>query len=247
MKLLVIFVLLAFILGGLIGGEITDRDFSITGAVIGSIGVFVIIFCLGWFFYEQDRKRKKVDVSPEVREIFDRMLGVNREAGQIPQDLMNAITSTGEKLHNNDYIDLSIKVLAEFSSLLTYQIKTAFPEGFQLTDNKNYRYKKTFPYFMTNKEALGYIFGAYDYLSQYFGLLSCGRDKVMASMVSSYNTLWSNPSGKAIFSLSLSLQDDQEFIKGRELGGNEAAFFLQKDKRIMPLGLKRILAKKINQ
>ena len=249
MKLLIIFVVLAFILGGFIGGEITDRDFSITIAVVSSVGVFSIIFGLGWFFYEQDRKRKAVEVSPEMREVFDRMLGINRAAGQTPRDLLKNTSST--KINNNNlqseiddaYINLSLQVFATFSELLVYQIVGTLPIKKLSSINDGSAIKNTFPQFMTNKEALGYIFGAYDFLSQRMGLLAYGKDKVMDAMEDAYISIWGAPSGRVMISSSLINQDDENFMNGRMQGGNEALVFFTSNKKTKPTGLTKFLSK----
>ena len=241
MKLLIIFILVAFILGGFVGGEITDRDFSITGAVIGGAGVFAIIFGLGWFFFEQDKKQKKTTVSPEMREVFDRMLGINSGSGRKAQNLINN-SSLINKSYNREFIDLSIKVAVDFSSLLTCQIKTAFPKNFQLTDNKSHIYKNTFPYFIKSNEALGYIYGAHNYMAQHIGLWSYGEDKIIIEMESLYNNLWSKPSGEIILALSMLLITDNDFINGLKKGETDAMFFYAGAKKVIPSGLTRALS-----
>ncbi|MDT7523446.1 hypothetical protein RAE21_13705 [Rhodoferax sp. TBRC 17198] len=50
MKAFVIVVIVSAIIGGFVGGELTDRTFLLTGAVIGALGVGGTIFGLGWFF-----------------------------------------------------------------------------------------------------------------------------------------------------------------------------------------------------
>ncbi len=58
MKAFVIVVIVSAIIGGFVGGELTDRTFLLTGAVIGALGVGGTIFGLGWFFTKQDAKKR---------------------------------------------------------------------------------------------------------------------------------------------------------------------------------------------
>ena len=56
------------------GAEIMDSSFSITGAVIGGVGTAAFLLGLGAFFDSQERKKEQ-ELPPEMREVFDRMLG----------------------------------------------------------------------------------------------------------------------------------------------------------------------------
>ena len=58
MKLFIGLIIAAAVIGGFVGAEITDDDFSITGAVIGGVGVFSALMGLGAFFDSQERKRR---------------------------------------------------------------------------------------------------------------------------------------------------------------------------------------------
>lgn len=58
MKAFFIVVFVSAIIGGFVGGELTDRTFLLTGAVIGALGVGGTIFGLGWFFNKQDAKKR---------------------------------------------------------------------------------------------------------------------------------------------------------------------------------------------
>ena len=58
MKAFIIVIIVSAIIGGFIGGELTDRTFLLTGAVIGALGVGGALFGLGWFFTKQDAKKR---------------------------------------------------------------------------------------------------------------------------------------------------------------------------------------------
>lgn len=60
MKAFIIVVIVSAIIGGFVGGELTDRTFLLTGAVIGALGVGGTLFGLGWFFTKQDAKKRSV-------------------------------------------------------------------------------------------------------------------------------------------------------------------------------------------
>lgn len=81
MRVFVIVIIFSAILGGLIAGELTDNEFIVTGAVAGGLGVAAVIFGLGAFFSAQDERRKSGStvITPELRAVFDRMLGEAKE------------------------------------------------------------------------------------------------------------------------------------------------------------------------
>ena len=58
MKAFIIVIIVSAIIGGFVGGELTDRTFLLTGAVIGALGVGGALFGLGWFFTKQDAKKR---------------------------------------------------------------------------------------------------------------------------------------------------------------------------------------------
>lgn len=72
----------ATVIGGFVGGELSDRLFSLLGAVVGGVGTAAILLGLGAYFDAQERKRRGPPLSPEMRAVFDRMLGA---AGPAPQ------------------------------------------------------------------------------------------------------------------------------------------------------------------
>ncbi len=77
MKIFIGVIVAAVVIGGFVGGELMDRTFSITGAVVGGVGLAAILLGLGAFFDAQERKKRKVELTPEIRGVFDRMLGKN--------------------------------------------------------------------------------------------------------------------------------------------------------------------------
>ncbi len=73
MKVFIWVLIGAAILGGLIGGEILESGFSITGAVVGGVGTGAILLGLGGYFSAQESK-KSPELTPEMRGVFDRMI-----------------------------------------------------------------------------------------------------------------------------------------------------------------------------
>ena len=75
MKIFIAVIVLATIVGGFVGGEIMDRTFSITGAVVGGVGLAAVLLGLGALFTAQEEKKSNKTLPPEMREVFDRMFG----------------------------------------------------------------------------------------------------------------------------------------------------------------------------
>jgi hypothetical protein len=75
MKIFLIVIAFAALIGGFVGGELMDNTFSLLGAVVGGVGLTVTLLGLGAFFTAQEEKKKKETLSPEIRGVFDRMLG----------------------------------------------------------------------------------------------------------------------------------------------------------------------------
>ncbi|MDD2325174.1 MAG: hypothetical protein PHW63_04105 [Alphaproteobacteria bacterium] len=86
MKMFFAVLFAAAIIGGFVGAEILETDFSITGAVIGGIGTGAVLLGLGAYF--DAREKKSSEVSPEVRAIFDRM--ITGKEKPTPRDIQNA-------------------------------------------------------------------------------------------------------------------------------------------------------------
>jgi hypothetical protein len=72
MKIFLLVLFAAALIGGFVGGEVMDISFSITGAVIGVIGTSAFILGLGAYFDTQ--QKNNAELSPEMRAIFDRMI-----------------------------------------------------------------------------------------------------------------------------------------------------------------------------
>lgn len=254
MKLFIALVAGGFILGGFIGAEIKGDydDFSLAWATAGAATVFLFVFGMGAFFDAQDHKRKRESrrnqLTPEVTKVFDTMLGVNRAAGETPQSVLikryeESVKpkSPFEGMSENareDFIQLVTNTFWTFSQLVAPQISTALPH--EIIKGKH-PFKKTFAIFMTNKQALGYIFGAYDSIAQQAGLLAFGKDKSMYAIDFIYESIWSKPSSEVMVSMSISLQDDEDFMIGRMQGGNEALFFMRNKGNKVPAGLHNYL------
>lgn len=75
MKIFVFVIIAATIIGGFVGGELMEVMFSLTGAVIGGLGTFTILMSLGAYFDAQDRRNPKIELTPEIRKVFDRLIG----------------------------------------------------------------------------------------------------------------------------------------------------------------------------
>ena len=100
--------------------------------------------------------------------------------------------------------------------------------------------KEAFGALMTSKPAAGYVFGFHDALLQSLGLRDPSNKEHAASLIqSSYQSIFGQQAGYALYSMSLAFQNDPVFSKGRMNGGNEVAEFI--DNRVPPLGLGRIL------
>ncbi|MGC3999585.1 MAG: hypothetical protein QM767_19920 [Anaeromyxobacter sp.] len=83
----VITLLVGAVLGGFAGGYATDSVFSVLWAAIGGVGTLGVAFFLGWRFHVADERKKKEALPPEMRAVFDRMVGVERDSsGRVVND-----------------------------------------------------------------------------------------------------------------------------------------------------------------
>lgn len=83
MKVFILVITAAAVIGGFIGGEITDQTFTVWGAAIGGVGTFTVLMSLGAFFTHQEKKKSKAaNLTPEMRAVFERVL--ERQAGITP-------------------------------------------------------------------------------------------------------------------------------------------------------------------
>lgn len=73
MKMFILVIVIATVIGGFVGGEIMDKTFSILGATIGGVGLTTILLGLGAYFTAQEEKKRKQQLPPEIRGVFDRM------------------------------------------------------------------------------------------------------------------------------------------------------------------------------
>lgn len=216
MKAFIIVIAVATVLGGFVGGELTDTTFMLTGAVIGGVGSAAVLLGLGAFFTAQDEKKRKAvtpALTPEMRGVFDRMLA--RSAGQ---------AATGKAPRPESKEEVFIKTV---SGLVSPQLAKGRESP-----------KKAFGSVMTNKRAQGYLFGIHDAMLQALGLRGA-QDSAKSLMETCYKGMFGEQAGFALLSMSLSNQDDPAFHKGRMEGGGELDGFL--DRNIRPAGLAAIL------
>ena len=82
MKIFLIVIVIAALIGGFVGGGYIDKTFSPLGAVVGCVGLSVVLLGLGAFFAAQDKRKKKKELPPEIRDVFDRMVGSNPPNGK---------------------------------------------------------------------------------------------------------------------------------------------------------------------
>lgn len=76
MKMFIVVIVVATIIGGFVGGELMDKTLSLLGAVIGGVGLTTALLGLGAYFTAQEeKKKKKNDLPPEMRGVLDRMFG----------------------------------------------------------------------------------------------------------------------------------------------------------------------------
>ena len=256
MKLLIIFILVAFILGGFVGGEITDHDFSITGAVISSISVFAIILGLGWFFSEQERKRKKVELSPEIREIFDRMIGTSKNPNKMSQKFENDYPNTQTNNSNVEYkkdMDDNIYYLKE--EIVNGPIGDCISKiniiiAMQLSPRYNYP-KDAMDELLTSKKAIGYLFGIHQCFFRHTGLLTEGDaskesiEKMTWILTLSYKSIFGKVAGNKLLKLSTQYYKNEYFLSGKNNAIKEVKQFFSAN--IPIVGLREILNIKITE
>lgn len=83
MKVFILVIIAATVIGGFIGGEVTDQTFTIWGAALGGVGTFTVLMSLGAIFtYQENRKPKTANLTPEMRAVFQRVL--ERQAAKAP-------------------------------------------------------------------------------------------------------------------------------------------------------------------
>ncbi len=219
MKVFFIVIGVAFILGGLVGGELTDREFLITGAVIGGVSVGVIIFLAGWYLNAKDeKKRKNSKLTPEIRGVFERMMK-SQHLPNVPEKNKN------EKFSNSSQ---SSAVHQFYESALVIIQGQIVP--------KYSNVKQIFSELMVNKEAAGYVFGALDAILQ---IKNLRQDVNQGAKIleSGYKELFGVQAGYALYNHSVSLANDEVFSTSRMEGGQEIFEYFEKGTQ--PLGLNR--------
>lgn len=93
MKIFALIILVACVLGGLIGGELTDTDFTILGATVGGVGTFVILMFIAAYFNKQEKNKKDdAGIPPEILEIIGRR--VQKKAEEFDRQEQSKNTST---------------------------------------------------------------------------------------------------------------------------------------------------------
>jgi hypothetical protein len=75
MKVFILVIIVATVIGGFISGEVTDQTFTIWGAAVGGVGTFAVLMGLGAFFSHQEKQKDKaVNLTPEMKAVFGRMI-----------------------------------------------------------------------------------------------------------------------------------------------------------------------------
>ena len=235
MKRFIFVIIAATIIGGFVGGELTDRTFTLTGAVIGGLGLASVLLGLGAYFDAQEKKKRKEDLPPEIRAVFDRMFEktlnspLNRPGSPKTSSTNKSVTGqeANPLLRNSEKNETFF--LSTVAQLLSVQLLPKYQNP-----------KKAFGELMTNKRAAGYVFGFHDALLQKLGLYEPAHKEHAATLIgNSYKRIFGEQAGFALYSMSVVSQDDPVFFEGRMNGGNELAEYI--DKKVQPLGLGRIL------
>lgn len=230
MKIFIAVILAAVVISGFVGAELMDSRFSITGAVVGGVGMLAVLLGLGAFFDAQERKRKEKALSPEMRAVFDRIFGneapqrqQHSKCAPRPQSRHPSPTPPPNSPSPKEVY------LSSASGLITAQL---IPKYFNP--------KEAFGAIMTNKRASGYLFGFHDSLLQRLDLYDPNNKKNSVGLMErSYKNIFGEQAGYILFSSSLNSQHDPKFLEGRMNGGNEIVQYLEEN--IPPLGLGRIL------
>lgn len=98
MRAFVLAIVVATVIGGFVGGELSDRTFSLLGALVGSVGSATVLLGLGAYFTAQEERRRKDALPPEVRQVFDRMFGSPERARAL---IAGARDSRPRPFHDN--------------------------------------------------------------------------------------------------------------------------------------------------
>lgn len=234
MKLFIGLIIAAAVIGGFVGAEITGDDFSITGAVIGGVGVFSALMGLGAFFDSQERKRRAREISPEMRGVFDRMFGVDTQnSGKTFSEAMRekAKTSSQMELKDSELSDLEREYLVRMGGLVTMMMMTCLLPKEEVVKKIS-----------ENERALGYLYGVHQELLTRMGLYKATRARRNTKVIEkSYLSILGDKDGFSLLSKSvpLMLKRSPEFLDGVAVGMRDLEDFA--DKGIHPLALSRIL------
>ncbi|MBI1215251.1 MAG: hypothetical protein GC185_05455 [Alphaproteobacteria bacterium] len=125
-----------------------------------------------------------------------------------------------EKIENHEE-----KSLDGIGAILSMQL---FPQ--------HHNIKSAFGEFMVSKKAQGYLFGFHDAWARTVNKLSSA--KAVEFMGESYSRLFGISSAQCLITNVLGLQDDEDFISGRDEGAEDCLSFLRNGRQ--PLGLSRI-------
>ena len=222
-KILIVVLIAVTVIGGFVGPELRYNNFSMTGAVIGGVGIFSVLMALGVFFSAQGRKKSREELPPKKREVFDHMLG------QSSAQFQHAPKPRKPEPGAESKASVQFQFLSAAGTLLSIQLLPRYAQA-----------SKAFSAIMTNKIASGYVFGFHDALLERLGLYtSANKESALALMARSYEHLFGLQAGCSLFSMSLNSQENAEFQKGRMNGGNEVIAYLEG--KNPPLGLGRIV------
>jgi hypothetical protein len=225
MKVFIIVLISAAILGGFVGGELSDKTFSATGFAVGLIGTAVILLGLGAFFTSREEAKKKADLPPEIRGVFDRMFGDTPSTSRPPITASPSRPPQLPTVANDDS--------KEFIKLVNTLI------GLQILP-KYARPHDAFGSIMTNKRAAGYLFGFHDaFLQRIMNVNQSNKNMSIKLVEMSYKNMFGEQAGYILFDRSLHWQDDPIFLEGRMMGGNDLVEY--SDNKTPALGLGRIL------
>ncbi len=223
MKIFIVVLIAATVIGGFVGAELTYTNFPITGEIIGGVGTFSILMGLGAFFSAQGRKKSEKGLPQKMREVFDRMFGQSSVQSQ------PAAKPRKPEPEAESRASVQFQFLSAAGTLLSIQLLPRYAQA-----------RKAFPAIMTNKIASGYVFGFHDALLERLGLYTpANKESAQALIEKSYKHLFGQQAGCSLFSMSLNSQENAEFQKGRMNGGNEVIAYLEG--KIPPLGLGRIV------
>lgn len=134
MKIFVLVIVAAVIVGGFAGGEATGRTFSILWASVVGVSTFAVLMGLGAFFHYQEKK-KKTEITPEIRAVFDRMTGKqpykndrtarSKSEREAPQDVLDPLMNTMHDLLDQDLKDIAAGKIQDRRLIPHYGIKRA--------------------------------------------------------------------------------------------------------------------------